>query len=144
MAKQDPYRNYDFKLELGSVIDAAFAEVTGAGSTTDVIEYREGGDNHSARKLPGLTKPGNLTLKRGITNSTALFDWYAKIVAGDIDRRECAIILLDPQGNPVVRWNVTKAWPTRLAGPDLNAKGTDVAIETLELVCEGVVRVAAS
>jgi len=140
--RTDPYRNYDFLVEISGVISAGFAECNVTGSATDVIEYREGGENRTPRKLAGLTKHSNVTLKRGMTDSMDLYNWFSNIMGGIIDRRNVAVTILDTQGNPKIRWNYTNAWPTKLTGPDLNSKGTDVAIETLEFVHEGVERVS--
>ena len=92
------------------------------------------------RKLPGLTKYTNITLKWGLTDSRELYDWYRDVVNGKIERKSGSIILLDLEGNEKVRWNFFEAWPTKWDGPDFTAKGNDVAIETLELAHERVER----
>ena len=95
------------------------------------------------RKLPGLTKYGNVTLKRGITDSMDLYNWHKDIVAGKI-RRETVAIVVHGRGWAATRRasRSPKAWPSKYDPMDLNAKGNDVSIETLELVNEGVQRVA--
>jgi phage tail-like protein len=92
------------------------------------------------RKLPGLTKYPNIVLKWGLTDSDELYKWWKDIMNGKITRKNGSIILLDTEGNEKVRWNFLNAWPTKWDGPDFNAKGTDVAIETLELANEGTER----
>ena len=92
------------------------------------------------RKLPGMTKYSNIVLKRGVTDDTELYDWHRRAVDGDVQRRNGWIVLLDRQGNERVRWNFVSAWPAKWDGPDFNAEGNDVAIETLELAHEGVTR----
>jgi phage tail-like protein len=137
----DPFGNFNFLVEIDGITRAAFQEVSGFDSTIDVIEHREGGENTTLRKLPGMTKYSNLTLKWGITDDVDLYTWHRQIVQGQIERRNGSIVLLDRAGQEVARWNFFRAWPTKYDGPDLNAEGNDVAIETLELAHEGVERV---
>lgn len=137
----DPFGNFNFLVEIDGITRAAFQEVSGFDSTIDVIEHREGGENTTLRKLPGMTKYSNLTLKWGITDDMDLYTWHRQIVQGQIERRNGSIVLLDRGGQEVARWNFFRVWPTKYDGPDLNAEGNDVAIETLELAHEGVERV---
>lgn len=136
----DPYRNFSFLVEIDGITQAGFSDCSGFGSSTDPIEYREGGENKTVRKLPGLTKHTNLTLKWGLTDSTELYNWYRDVVNGKIQRKNGSIIVLDLEGQEKVRWNFFNGWPTKWDGPDFTAKGNDVAIETLEIVHEGIER----
>jgi phage tail-like protein len=136
----DPIRNFRFRVEMDGITDAGFTEASGFDSTTDVIEYREGKDPAHVRKLPGLTKYGDITLKYGLTEDTRLFDWRQQIIDGDISRRTVYVIALDEQGNERARWQCDNAWPSKLDPADFNAKGNDVAINTLTLTCEEVKR----
>jgi len=136
----DPYRNFSFLVEIDGITQAGFSDASGFGASTDPIEYREGGETKTVRKLPGITKYTNITLKWGLTDSRELYDWYRDVVNGKIDRKSGSIILLDLEGNEKVRWNFFDAWPTKWDGPDFTAKGNDVAIETLELAHERVER----
>jgi phage tail-like protein len=138
MARVDPYKNFNFLVSIEG-ITAGFSEVYGLDTWVDVIEYREGGDN-IIRKLPGLIKYANITLKRGVTQSLELHNWFRAIVNGQNDRRDGSIKLLDDAKVEVTRWNFSNAFPIRYEGPRLNAKGNDVAIETLVLCCEGLER----
>jgi phage tail-like protein len=136
----DPYRNFTFMLELDGIEQGFFSDCSGFGSSTEPIEYREGAENTTVRKLPGLTKHTNITLKWGVTDSQELYDWYRSIVQGKIERKNGSIILLSLDGEPKVRWNFFQGWPTKWDGPDFTAKGNDVAIETLEIAHEGIER----
>jgi phage tail-like protein len=136
----DPYRNFSFLVEIDGITQAGFSDCSGFGASTDPIEYREGGETKTVRKLPGLTKYTNITLKWGLTDSRELYDWYRDVVNGKIARKSGSIILLDLEGNEKVRWNFFEAWPTKWDGPDFTAKGNDVSIETLELAHERVER----
>ena len=143
--RNDPYRNCRFILEIGNIQQAGFSEATIPDSSQDPIEYREGNEIPTVRKIPGLIKYGNLTLKWGITNSSKeLYDWRKQVEDGKMKdaRREIAVILLDEEGQPQSRWEFREAWPTKYDAPDLNAKGTDIAIETLEIAHEGMIRVS--
>ena len=134
----DPYVNFNFLIELDGITRGAFQECSGFDSTIDVIEHREGGDNTTPRKLPGMTKYSNIVLKWGLTDSHDLYDWHKQTVQGQIERKNGSIVLLNRGGEEVKRWNFMRAWPTKWDGPDLNAEGNDVAIETLELAHEGL------
>jgi len=136
----DPYRNFNFLLEIEGITQAGFSDCTGFGASTDPIEYREGGDNKTVRKLPGLTKFNNVTLKWGLTDSRELYEWYRDIVNGKIERKNGSIVCLDTEGTEKVRWNFFNAWPTKWDAPDFSAKGNDVAIDSLDLACEGLER----
>jgi phage tail-like protein len=139
-ARVDPYRNFHFLVELDGIIQAGFSEASGFGSNIEVIEYREGGDSTSVRKLPGKVSYTDLTLKWGITDSSELYDWHRAAVNGQIQRKNGSIILLDDLGAEKVRWNFFNAWPSKWDGPDFNAKGNDVAIDALTVSCEKVER----
>ncbi|MCK6561674.1 phage tail protein [candidate division KSB1 bacterium] len=142
MARNDPYRNFRFRLEIDGIDQAGFSEASGFDITVDPIDYREGADPTHVRKLPGLTKFGNVTLKWGVTDSMALHDWHRQIVNGDIQRKNLAIVVQGEDGSDKARWNIVEGWPTKYTPTTLNAKGNEVAIETLEICNEGVIRVS--
>jgi len=134
-ARFDPYKNFKFRVEIDGINVAGFCEVSGIGSEIEVIEYREGGEDHT-RKLPGLIKFTNVTLKRGMTDSRDLYNWHRALLQGTLDRRTVVIVLLDDERKDVARWRLSDAFPQKYQGPRLNAKTSEVAIETLELCCE--------
>ncbi len=138
-ARTDPHPAFNFLVEIDGIAVAGFAECSGLGSETDVIEYREGGDRtRSARKIPGLTRWTAIVLRRGITTGRELWNWRRAIVNGQLDRRAGAIVLLGHDGTPVARWTFQAGWPAKWVGPELRARASDVAIETLEIVHEGL------
>jgi phage tail-like protein len=137
---KDPYNNYDFLVEIDGITRAAFHEASGFESTIDVIEHREGGDNPTLRKLPGMTKYSNIQLKWGIADDHDLYDWHNQAIQGNIQRRNGSIVLRNRRGDEVVRWNFVRAWPSKYTAPTFNAEGNDVAIEMIELAHEGLVR----
>lgn len=139
-ARKDPYKNFHFLVELDGIVQAGFSEASGFGSNIEVIEYREGGDTISVRKLPGKVSYTDITLKWGVTDSSELYDWHRAAINGQIQRKNGSIILLDDMGAEKVRWNFFNAWPSKWDGPDFNAKGNDVAIDSLTVSCERIER----
>ena len=142
--RTDPYRGFRFKVELDGIDIAAFSDATVPDSSTDPVDYREGTDPTHQRKLSGLTKFGNVTLKKGITDSLDLYNWRKTVEqTGAISaRKNLSLILIDEEGNQKSRWNIADAWPTKYDPSDFSAKGNEVLIETLEIVHEGVIRVS--
>ena len=137
--RNDPFGRFNFRLEIEGVTQAGFSEVSGLSNETEVIEYREGGDKvNTARKLPGLTKYGNLVLKRGVTTDNSLWNWRKTVIDGAVERRSGSIILLDESRQEILRWNFFNGWPCKWEGPALKAKSNEVAIETLEIAHEGL------
>lgn len=138
----DPYRNFRFRMEVDGIEQAGFSEVSGFDASIDIIEYREGNENTTPRKLPGLAKYGNITLKWGVTDSMDLYQWIADCIEGTIERKTATIIAIDEAGEDVATWQVIEAWPTKYTAPDFNGTGSEVAIESLELAHEGLTRTA--
>ena len=136
----DPYRGYNFLVEIDGITQAGFQEASGLDSSTGAIDYREGTDPTHVRKLPGLTTYTAISLKRGVTDSQELWKWRQTVVDGKIDRRNGSIVLLDDVGTEKMRWNFTNAWPSKWTGPALNATSTAIAIETLEITHEEVTK----
>lgn len=143
MRRTDPLRNFRFRLEIDGINEASFSEVAIGETTSDVIDYRDGTDPSHVRKLSGLTKYGNITLKWGVTDSTLLEEWQDAIVNGQIqtNRKTVTIVVIDEANNDRARFLVSEAWPSKYQVSGLNAKGNEVLVETLELVNEGVDRV---
>jgi phage tail-like protein len=135
--RPNPYSNFNFTVEIDGTQIAAFQEVSGLDSENTPIEYREGADAmNTVRKLPGIEKYPQCICKRGITGTLALWEWRKQVRDGGTafpPTRSVTINLLDDQHNPVLKWKLTNAWCSKLTGPTLNAKGNEIAIETLEL-----------
>jgi len=140
----DPYRNSRFLVEIDGIVQAGFSEATIPDTSQDPIEYREGNESPTVRKIPGLIKYGNLSLKWGITDNLELYNWRKLVEQGKMSdaRRNIAIIVLDEEGNPKSRWEFVEAWPTKYDAPDLNATGNEIAIENIEIAHEGMTRVS--
>lgn len=136
----DPYRGYRFRVELDGVERGGFQECSGLDFSQDPIEYREGPDPLYPRKLPGLTKYSNITLKWGISKDEELWKWRDEALKGIIKRKNGSIILVSDEGKDVYRWNFQAGWPAKWTGPSFNASGNEVAVETLEIAHELLVK----
>ena len=134
---KNPYSAFNFIVEIGGQQVAAFQEVSGLDSENTAIEYREGADAmNTVRKLPGIEKYPNCVLKRGITGSLFLWNWRKEVRDGGTafpPIRDVTIQLQDEKHESVFKWKLTNAWCTKLSGPALNAKGNEIAVETMEL-----------
>lgn len=134
---KNPYSAFNFVVEVNGEQIAAFQEVSGLDAENTPIEYREGADAINAvRKLPGLEKYPNLTLKRGITGTMALWDWRKEVRDGGDAfpaTRNVVVKLKNEKHEDVTQWTLTNAWCCKLSGPTLNAKGNEIAIEAMEL-----------
>src|SRR5579872_2177763 len=127
--RNDPFGNFNFLVEIGGVTKAGFSEVSGLDAELEPIEYRTGDEDITVRKIPGLKKFSNITLKRGFTADLSLWNWMKQGLDGKVLRTTMSITLLDESRQPVLRWNIRQAWPCKWEGPELNAKGNDIAIE---------------
>lgn len=137
--RNDPYRGYNFVLEIDNVPRGGFSEVGGLTAEGDSVDYREGTDlQPNVRKLMGMRKYANLTLKRGYTQDKALWQWYTNVMNGVADRRNVTIVLLNERREAVLRWHAENAWINKIEGPALKAASNDVAMESMELVHEGL------
>lgn len=137
-SKTYPVPVFRFHVDIPGGAQAAFAECSGLEVETEVFEYQEGGVNDFVHRLPGRTKVTDITLKRGMTNSRDLWDWYAKTVNGKVERKDISIILLGQDGKQVMRWNIAKAYPIKWSGPTVKADDHSIAIEQLKLAHRGL------
>ena len=136
-----PLPKFYFTVNLGSQDKTvSFQEVSGLDTETQPIEYRHG-DNKlfSTIKMPGISKTGNVTLKKGIfVNDNNFWKWYDAIKMNVIKRETVVIQLLDESAKPTMTWTLSNAWPTKITGTDMKSDANEVAVETLELVHEGL------
>lgn len=142
--RHGPLRVARYLLEIDGIAKAGFSHCRLPASSTPVVEYREGNDPPTPRKLAGVTDYGPLVLEYGVTtDSVELSEWRHLVERGSVDeaRRPIAVVLLDEEGAPGARWELRNAWPARYEGPRLDADRSAVAIETLEIVAEGFERV---
>lgn len=148
-----PIPKFHFQVEWASIrpdekeFRIGFTEVSGLDFETEVIEYREGNSKkYNKSKQPGLTKFANVTLKRGtFEGDFAYFKEWQKTYyfqegnkTGSRFRRTVTIKLLNEEHKPIITWTLLNAWPSKVQSTDLKADANEVAIETMELVHEGL------
>ncbi|NOS89435.1 MAG: phage tail protein [Methylococcaceae bacterium] len=138
--RPDPYRVYKFKVEIDGITRGGFREASGLDSSQDPIEYREGTDPLHAKKLPGLNKSSNISLKWGVSDDNELWEWRKKCIDGKVERKNGSIVLYNDAGEEKHRWNFVEAWPTKWTGPSFNATGNEVAIDAIEIAHEGITK----
>ena len=140
----DPTRGFRFKVEISGIQIASFSEASVPDINIETTDYREGTDPVYKRKLSGLTSYGNLTLKKGITDSMDLYNWHNLVVekgsGGSGVQKNISLILIDASGGEKIRWNIINAWPIKYETTGLNASSNEVMVETLEVVVEYMVR----
>lgn len=161
MTRDDPYTGFQFRLNLSNVQIAGFAECTGLEMETKQFEYKEGGRNTHVLKFPEQTQQKNVVLKRGLTSSYELYDWYMDIATGTFDHanqrpssqqqagtssdareqdinKRLSIALINAAGEVQKEWLLRRAFPVKWAGPDFKSTDNGVAFETIELAHEGI------
>ncbi|MBI9044430.1 MAG: phage tail protein [Anaerolineaceae bacterium] len=137
--RTDPYKTFNFLVEIESLVVGGFSEVSGLQAEIDVKKFREGGLNEYIHQKPGPANyPSNLVLKRGLADLVTMWDWYMEVAQGIIIRENGSIVLRDDTGKETWRWNFIQAYPVRWIGPNLRASTAEVAVETLELVHNGL------
>lgn len=137
-----PMPKFRFEVDLGTELKGvAFQEVSGMDVEVQVIEYRASNNPlFSTEKMPGITKYGNVTMKRGIfVKDTTFWTWFQQIKMNTIARRTVLIKLLDESGKTTMQWQLNNAWPTKITCTDLKSDGNEVAVDTLEIAHEQLI-----
>lgn len=140
-SRSDPYPSFNFLVEIDGIdagAVAGFQEVTGLVSEVGIVAFREGTESTVVRTLPGPPKYANVTLKRGVTRSQALWDWHRAVLDGRVERRTVVITLLNAAREPVVRYRLQAAWPAKWQGPTLNALASEIAVEAIVIAHDGL------
>ncbi|HTF20032.1 MAG TPA: phage tail protein [Chryseolinea sp.] len=139
MATEYPIPKFHFQVEWGGS-KIGFTEVSGLDVEREVIEYREGSSKeYSKLKMPGLTKFSNITLKRGsFKKDNDFYKWWVANKLETVERRDITISLLNEEHTPVITWKVKNAWPSKIQPTDLKSDDNSIAIETMEIVHEGL------
>ena len=139
--RNDPYLSFHFVVEIDQQNVARFSEVSGLDFETAVETFREGGVIGHEQQLAGPSKfPSRIVLKRGMTESTFLWSWHQDVVRGRVQRKDVSVVLLDSAGKEKWRWSFLRAAPVKWVGPQLRASTSEVAVETLELIHQGLVQ----
>lgn len=129
---------FKFYVEIGDLQVGGFSEVTGLSAEIEYEEYREGGVNDHMHVLPKGSRFPPIVLKRGMTISSDLWDWYSDVVNGNIERKTGTIELQNIAGEVICRWTFKEGYPVRWSGPELNANSYEVAVESIEIVHRGL------
>ncbi len=139
-----PLASFRFSVEIAGISQAVFQECTGFAATTNAKEVEEGGLNGYVHKLPGRTTFTNITLKRGVTNSQDLWNWYMDVVSKNDKSsvfKDVSVVQFDHDFAEVYRFNLTRAWPTKWTGPSFSATSSGDSVESFELAFEDLKRV---
>ncbi|MEM7335781.1 MAG: phage tail protein [Chloroflexota bacterium] len=141
--RPDPFMAFRFEIKIDGLSAGGFSECSGLTLETEIKDFEEGGQNRYVHKFPTRTKQTNITLKRGVTDKK-MWDWYMDIVNGQItptSYKSGSILVYDPSGGQVVmEWQFSRAFPCKWSGPELDAKQSNVAVETFELCHHGLTR----
>lgn len=137
-SRNDPLASFNFIIKVDG-LNMGFSEVGGLATETDIIEYREGNEDITVRKIAGKRKYTNLSLKRGYTpDGKELYAWRKTVMDGKTVRKGGTITLLNEARQPALTWEFSEGWPSKWAGPAFNAKNNEIAIEELEITIEGL------
>lgn len=159
--ERDPFTGFLFRLSLGDIQIAGFSECTGLELETKVFEYREGGVNSHMLKFPDQGQLRNIVMKRGVTSSYDLFDWYMDVALGQFSHknqrpaaasapgysaesreqdtaRKISIALVDAKQETKKEWLLRRAFPVKWVGPEFKASDSGVCFESIELAHEGI------
>ncbi len=139
-----PLPVYNYRVEIGTEA-IGFSEVSGLSIEHETITYKESrteaGVGPVAMHMPGIGTPANITLKKGYIRANSiniLYGWLNSIKLNQVEKKDIYVRLLDETGAPVVTWTVINAFPKKLDVPSFDATSNEVAIETLELMADGV------
>lgn len=142
--RQDPLVGFHYAIEVQGVVTGYFTECSGIGSEHEVIEHKVVDDKgrEYVQKIPGRLKWENITLKRGITDNTDIWDWREEVLSGHVDdaRRNGSIVMFDQALEERARWNFENAWPVKVSGPAIKSDSNEFGIEELVLTHEGLYR----
>lgn len=150
----DPVRNFKFEVRIDGFSSAGFQKVSGLKETSEVIEYREGTDPITPRKLMGLVKYENIVCEKGVTDSTDFVDWRKDVVSilesgnlapdtgvpDDSVRRDMEVVVVDMHGAFGWTWDVFNAWPATLETNEMSGEANAVLIDKMEIAHEGFER----
>lgn len=138
--KNWPLPKFYFMVDWGSTTNIPFQEVSGLEIEAQPLSYRHGNSPvFSEINMPGMVKNGSVTMKKGVfAKDNSFWDWYNKIKMNTIERQNVVIKLLDEKGNPTMTWTLNNAWPTKISSTDLKSDANEVAIESIEIMHEGL------
>lgn len=122
----------------------AFSEASGLEASMEPKTFREGGHNFGDRQLPGRVTFQPVSLKRGVTPAPHLWRWFELVAGGSYAvRLDARLVVLGPGDDPLegpgqMEWRLRNCLPTRFRAPTFQAKDSEVAVEELQFVHEGL------
>ncbi|MFN2502701.1 MAG: phage tail protein [Acidimicrobiales bacterium] len=129
---------WGFRVEIDGIPEIPILGVRGLGSEVEVRDQRDAANPQFIQRSPGAVRYHNIVLAYAATEGRALFEWHQGVLGGDADPRNGAVVLLDPEGAEAARWDFFNGWPVKYEGPELSAAATEVPIQSLEIVHEGL------
>ncbi len=142
---KDPLIASFFTIEMGDAIKGVFRSLENIGSENELTEYKASGPKGEqvVKYQPGLLKWNAVTLKQGITDDFFFWKWRESVEKGDMKeaRKNGTFTMHNIKGEPAAKWEFYNAWPRSIKGPGADATNSEVAVEELEIVCEGYKRV---
>ncbi len=144
MSERDPLIGARFALDVPGVVSSFFASASGFSNTSEVITHQavDASGKSVVQKIPGDLTWEDITLERGITDDLALWDWRQQVIDGDVAgaRKDGSVVMYNQSGEEISRWNFINGWPSAWTGPDVSADNQSVAIESISIAHEGLVR----
>jgi phage tail-like protein len=141
---KDPQIVDHFALEVQGIEEATFQEASGFESTSDVVEQRENGKGGKQyiSKQPGNLKWGDITLKRGMTDSMDLWKWRQAVIDGNMAqaRKDGSVVFYNAMNVEINRYSFKRGWPVKWTGASPNTKNSAVGEESITIAHEGLVR----
>jgi phage tail-like protein len=144
--KSDPVLSFQFSIEVSGLIpiNGYFTEIAGLETEYQVIEHKTTNilGQPYTQKIPGRPRWTEVTLKRGLTDSMGFWMWHRMVGVGMVAlaRASVSIVMYDRHYSPLAQWDLDKAWPSKVSGPQINSGSSDIAVEQLTLVHEGITR----
>ena len=142
---KDPLIAAFFTIEMQNAVQGVFKSLENIGSENELTEYKASGPNEEqvVKYQPGLLKWNAVTLKQGVTEDLYFWKWREAVEKGDMQeaRKNGAFVMHNTKGEPIARWEFIAAWPRSIKGPGGDAGSSEIAVEELEIVCEGYKRV---
>lgn len=142
---QDALTAARFSVVIDGYEIAAFSELSGITTEVEPVDYLSSNDKEIIfKKLPGKRKPPTVILKRGKTRGVELWSWHQAVLEGElaVARKSASLVMYSADGQPVARYYLEHAWPSKLEVGALKAGSNEVLMETVTLVCENIQRVA--
>jgi phage tail-like protein len=134
-----------FSITIDGYEIASFSELQGITTEVEPVDFLESTDKEVIfKKLPGKAKPPTIKLSRGKNASMELWAWHEAVLQGNIvaARKSCSLVMYNYDGQPVARYHLEHAWPSKLEVSALKAGASEVLMETVTIVCEHIQRVS--